>query len=320
MTMRAFITGAAGQDGRFLCRLLLLKGYEVHGFVRRGAEVEPGVVVHIGDLTDPAALRYALDTVLPHEIYNLGAQSHVGASFADPSYTFRATAEPILTILEWVRTPRSGQQARVYQASTSELFGTTHPPQNENSAFAPQSPYAIAKLAAHQSVKLHREAYGLFAVSGILFNHESELRPPSFVTRKITQGVARIACGKQTHIALGNLDAQRDWGYAGDYVEAMWLMLQQDKPHDLVVASGNTHTVRQFVAAAFAAAAAELNRPELADWERYVKTDPKYLRPAEVPALCGNPSRACALLGWKPKMTFHDLVARMVKHDLEHSN
>jgi GDPmannose 4,6-dehydratase len=231
-------------------------------------------------------------------------------------HTFKVTAEPILTILEWARTPRSGEPARIYQASTSELFGTTPPPQNEKSPFAPQSPYAIAKLAAHLSVKLYREAYGLYAVSGILMNHESELRPPSFVTRKITQGVARIASGQIDHITLGNLEAKRDWGYAGDYVEAMWLMLQQSTPRDFVIASGSTHTVREFVACAFAAAAEICGRPELKDWERYVRTDSRYLRPAEVPVLCGNATQACEQLGWAPKVSFHKLVALMVEHDL----
>lgn len=315
MTKRAFITGAAGQDGRFLSRLLLSKGYVVHGYARRDSEVEPGVVLHIGDLADPAALRFALSATVPSEIYNLGAQSHVGASFADPIHTFRVTAEPVLTILEWAL--RSGAKTRVYQASTSELFGTTPPPQNERSPFAPQSPYAIAKLAAHQSVNLYREAYGLFAVSGILFNHESETRPPNFVTRKITQAAARIALGLQDKLELGNLEAKRDWGYAGDYVEAMWLMLQQDTPRDFVVASGSTHTVQEFVEAAFGHVAALTNRPELRDWQNYVQINDKYKRPAEVPVLLGNASAACEQLGWRPRVNFKQLVELMVENDLK---
>lgn len=312
MKPRAFITGAAGQDGQFLSRLLLGRGYEVHGFVRRDVPVPEGVVPHIGDLADPSALRHALEASNPHEVYNLGAQSHVGASFADPMHTFKVTAEPILTILEWARrTP-----ARVYQASTSEMFGTSAPPQNERSLFSPQSPYAIAKVAAHQSVRLYREAYSVFAVSGILFNHESEIRPPSFVTRKITQAAARIALGQQDKLELGNLEAKRDWGYAGDYVDAMWRMLQQDTPKDFVVASGSTHTVQEFVEAAFDYVALITNRPELHDWRNYVQTNDKYKRPAEVPVLLGNASAACEYLGWRPQVGFQQLVMLMVENDL----
>lgn len=315
MSRRAFITGAAGQDGRFLSRLLVEKGYKVHGFVRRGAAVEPNVTPHIGDLADPAALKHALETSLPDEVYNLGAQSHVAASFADPLHTWRVTAEPILTVLEWAQ--HAKHAPRIYQASSSEQFGTSPPPQNEKSPFAPQSPYAIAKVAAHMSVSLYRKAYGVFAVGGILFNHTSPIRPASFVTRKITQGAARIAYGLQDKLELGNLDAKRDWGFAGDYVVAMWLMLQQDAPKDFVIASGGTHSVREFAELAFAAVAESTNKPELRDWERYVEVNRSYMRPAEVPVLCGNATAACEQLGWRPKCSFTDLVRLMVEHDLK---
>jgi GDPmannose 4,6-dehydratase len=313
--LRALITGISGQDGTFLTKLLLEKGYEVHGLVRRGYDplCPPEVICHVGDLTDPAALRQAIIDSDPSEIYNLGAQSHVGVSFAEPSYTFAATALPILTILEHLReNPR--HQARVYQASSSEMFGTAAPPQNENSPFLPQSPYAIAKVAAHHTVRLYRER-GLYAVGGILFNHESEIRPSSFVTRKITQTVARIFAGKADELVLGNLDAKRDWGYAGDYVRAMWLMLQQEKPRDYVIASGSSHSVREFVIAAFE----EANRltGKTLNWEMFVKTNAKYHRPAEVPYLLGNPTLACQALGWYPEVNFAELVRMMVASDLD---
>ena len=313
MKQRAFITGASGQDGWYLSELLVQKGYEVHGFVRRDAKVRADVTPHIGDLADPAALKHALKVVDPHEVYNLGAQSHVGASFTDPVHTWRITAEPILAILEWARERRN---VRVYQASSSEMFGTSPPPQNEKSPFVPQSPYAIAKVAAHQSVRLYREAYAMFAVGGILHNHESPRRPTSFVTRKITQGAARIAYGLQSQLALGNLDAKRDWGFAGDYVEAMWRMLQQDSAKDFVIASGSTHTVRDFVEAAFTVVAERTGKPELARWQDYVHVDQKFMRPSEVPVLLGNATAACEQLGWVPKVNFQELVTLMVEHDL----
>jgi GDPmannose 4,6-dehydratase len=320
---RALITGITGQDGFYLTRLLIEKGYEVHGVVRRGQSpyLPAGVVTHLGDLTDPAALRQAIVDAEPTEIYNLGAQSHVHASFREPEYTFAATALPILTILEHLRenggrsSLHRGDPVRVYQASSSEMFGDTRPPQNENSAFHPRSPYAVAKVAAHQTVGLYREAHGLYAVGGILFNHESEIRPASFVTRKITREVARIFSGQSDRLVLGNLEAKRDWGFAGDYVRAMWLMLQQAEPRDYVIASGNSHSVRDFVIAAFEAAH-ELTGREL-NWEAYVSTDTKFERPAEVPYLLGNPTRACQDLGWAPLVSFEGLVRRMVSVDLE---
>lgn len=310
---RAFITGVTGQDGSYLAELLLEKDYEVHGFVRRGQErAKDGVICHFGDLTDPASLRQALAESQPDEIYNLGAQSHVHASFREPAYTFISTALPIITILGHVRDEKP--TARVYQASSSEMFGASPPPQNEASRFWPRSPYAIAKVAAHQSVTLYRESFSLFAVGGILFNHESERRPASFVTRKITQSVARIYAGRATELVLGNLEAKRDWGFAGDYVRAMWLMLQQDPPRDFVIASGNSHSVRDFVIAAFSAAF-ELTGRYIA-WESVVRTSARYERPSEVPYLLGNATEACRQLGWAPEVNFDALVRRMVEHDL----
>jgi GDPmannose 4,6-dehydratase len=268
--------------------------------------------MHFGDLTDPAALRHALGESDPHEIYNLGAQSHVHSSFTEPEYTMRATGLPILTILEHVRS--SGVKApwprlRIYQASSSELFGTEPAPQNEETRFSPRSPYAIAKLAAHQSVMLYRQAYGMFAVSGILHNHESPHRGLNFVTRKITHAVARIKKGIDRELVLGNLDARRDWGFAGDSVGAMWLMLQQDEPRDFVVATGETHSVREFCEAAFDVVG--LN------WREYVRIDDKFKRPAEVPDLRGDATRIREALGWKPLVGFQELVEMMVRADLE---
>lgn len=308
---KALVTGVTGQDGSYLAALLNEKGYEVHGFARRGSHDVQGVILHFGDLSDPAALRQALVEVAPDEVYNLGAQSHVGASFNDPHYSMRVTYEPLLTILEHVR----GTKTRVYQASTSEMFGRSTPPQNENSPLQPQSPYAIAKVAAHELVGLHRRAYGTFAVSGILFNHESERRPPTFVTRKITSGVGRIFRGETNELILGNLEAKRDWSHAEDMVQGMWLMLQQDEPRDYVLASGSSHSVRDFVEQAFRVAN-EVTRRALR-WEDFVKTDPRFLRPAEVNFLLGNATRACEELGWRPEVTFEKLVRRMVVSDLK---
>lgn len=310
--LRALVTGVSGQDGSYLSELLLEKGYEVHGFLRRGSKPRnERVLVHYGDLTDPAELRQAISESDPDEIYNLGAQSHVGASFHSAAYTFRATFEPLLTILEYVR--EYSPTARVYQASSSEMFGTELPPQNENTLFNPQSPYAIAKCAAHYLVSLRRKL-GTYVVGGILFNHESPIRPPSFVTRKISQGVARIFQGKQNELVLGNLDAKRDWGFAGDYVRAMWLMMQQDQPRDYVVATGESFTVRDFVILAFRCAE-DLTGKRL-DWEKHVRIDDKYKRPAEVPDLCGDATRALVELGWQPTVRLHELVRMMVTHDL----
>lgn len=312
---RALITGILGQDGSYLTELLLRKDYEVHGVVRRGngASIADSVSLHYADLTDAALLRQAVLEAWPDEIYNLGAMSHVLASFREPEYTFRANALPIVTILDEVR--RQDRGIRVYQASSSEMFGDAPPPQNENSPFRPRSPYAIAKVAAHHSVELYRRAYGVFAVGGILLNHESPRRPSAFVTRKITQGVARIFAGKSSELVLGNLDARRDWGFAGDYVQAMWLMLQQQSPRDYVVATGDSHSVRDFVISAFDHAN-ELTGRNLS-WEMFVKIDPRFERPAEVPHLCGNATRACSELGWRPQVTFQGLVRTMVFADLE---
>lgn len=310
---RALVTGITGQDGYYLTELLLEKGYEVHGFARRGSRLPRGVQSHVGDLQDSAALRRAIVEAWPSEIYNLGAQSHVRASFLDPDYTFRVTALPLFTILEQVKD--SKRDCRIYQASSSEMFGDAPPPQNENSPFRPRSPYAIAKVAAHHAVRLYRESeYKLFAVGGILHNHESKIRPHSFVTRKITSTVAAIFKGEATELVLGNLDAKRDWGFAGDYVVAMWLMLQQDAPKDYVIATGNTHSVREFVQEAFKAASEITGVAK--DWQDYVKVDPRFTRPADVPLLLGNATRACEELGWAPKVGFVELVRGMVESDL----
>lgn len=309
---RALITGITGQDGHYLTELLLEKGYEVHGFARRGSRLPKGVQSHVGDLQDSAALRRAVFEAWPHEVYNLGAQSHVRASFLDPEYTFRVTALPLFTILEQVKDGR--RECRVYQASSSEQFGDAPPPQNENSPFRPRSPYAVAKVAAHHAVHLYREAYGLFAVGGILHNHESEIRPTSFVTRKITSTVAAIFRGEATELELGNLDAKRDWSHARDMVKGMWLMLQQDKPRDYVLASGSAHSVREFAQEAFRVAN-ELTGRAL-DWQDYVKTNSRFARPADVPHLLGNATRACEELGWAPEVNFGGLVRMMVEADL----
>lgn len=329
--MRAFITGVTGQDGTYLSKFLLDKGYEVHGYARRGSRAaDRRVVLHEGDLTDPAALVRALGECRPHEIYNLGAQSHVGASFNQPLYTWQTTALPILHILEWVRSckpngalPWSG--IRVYQASTSELFGNMIPPHNETSGFDPRSPYAIAKEAAHRTVRLFREAHGVYACSGILFNHESPIRPPSFVTRKISLGVARIKHGLQESLELGNLKAVRDWGFAGDYVEAMWLMLQTPAsntglPQDYVIATGESHTVREFVLEALCAAGFNLTADDgtvPVSTDTLVKVSGANMRPSEVHSLRGDSTRARNELGWTPKVNFKQLVKMMVEADLK---
>lgn len=312
--LRALITGVTGQDGSYLSELLLEKGYEVHGFARRNSRpTDERVVLHVGDLTDPASLRFAIRESDPHEIYNLGAQSHVAASFVEPEYSFRATAEPILTILEYIREKKL--DCRVYQASSSEMFGTSAPPQCEDTPFLPRSPYAVAKVAAHNFVRLYREAYGIFAVGGVLFNHESQRRPTAFVTRKISRGVAKIALGLADHLTLGNLDAKRDWGHAADYVEAMWRMLQQPDPRDYVVATGETHTVREFLEEAIRCVET-LTGFLVPDWNAAVRVDDKFARPAEVPALCGDASRAREDLGWQPRTRFQDLVRQMVENDV----
>ena len=304
---RAFITGITGQDGSYLTELLLEKGYEVHGFLRRGGRVTEGVQPHYGDLLDPAILHRALVDAQPDEVYSLGAQSNVGASFLEPAYSMRTTYEPVLTILEWAKGAR--HDPRVYQASSSEMFGDAPAPQNESSPFRPRSPYAIAKVAAHQLVTLYREAHAVFAVGGILMNHESPRRPPAFVTRKITQSVARIFHGKQQDLVLGNLEAKRDWGFAGDYVEAMWLILQQERPDDYVIATGETHSVREFAEKVF-------DKLGL-DYQKYVMIDPRYFRPTEVDVLLGDATKARKALHWLPKVGFDQLIDMMIAADLE---
>ncbi|MFP4224953.1 MAG: GDP-mannose 4,6-dehydratase [Phycisphaeraceae bacterium] len=324
---RALITGITGQDGSYLTELLLDKGYEVHGLVRRSStfttdridhlyqdphEPDPQLHLHYADLTDANGLSRLIRTIKPTEVYNLGAQSHVRVSFDQPIYTADATGVGALKLLEAVRDYQeaSGYQIRYYQASSSEMFGkVVETPQTETTPFHPRSPYAVAKVYAHWITVNYRESYDLHASCGILFNHESPRRGETFVTRKITRAVGRIKCGLQRKLYLGNLDAKRDWGFAGDYAEAMWLMLQQDAPDDYVVATGETWSVREFCERAF-------GRVGL-DYQDFVETDPRYYRPAEVDLLLGDPARAKAKLGWEPKVSFDELVAMMVDEDLE---
>ncbi len=318
---RALITGISGQDGSYLAELLLDKGYEVHGIVRRSSSFnthridhlyhdphEQGVrlFTHYGDLTDSTALVKLLYELQPAEIYHLGAQSHVRVSFDIPEYTFDVTGAGTVRLLEAVR--EAGVNPRFYQASSSEMFGAAPPPQNEQTPFHPRSPYGVAKLAAYWATVNYREAYDMFAVNGILFNHESPRRGETFVTRKITRAVARIAAGLQERLFLGNLDAQRDWGYAKEYVEAMWLMLQADEPEDFVIATGETHTVREAVEIAFARAGLSA--------DDHVEIDPKYYRPSEVDVLLGDASKAKEALGWEAKVRFKELVELMVDADV----
>jgi GDPmannose 4,6-dehydratase len=318
---KALVTGISGQDGSYLAELLLDKGYEVHGIVRRSSSFnthridhlyrdphERGVQLftHYGDLADSVSLAKLLYELQPDEIYHLGSQSHVRVSFDIPEYTFDVTGAGTLRILEAMR--ESGVTGRFYQASSSEMFGAAPPPQSETTPFHPRSPYAVAKVAAFWATVNYREAYGLFATNGILFNHESPRRGETFVTRKITRALARIKAGLQEKLFLGNLDASRDWGFAPDYVEAMWMMLQADEPEDFVIASGETHTVREFLEAAFAHAGL--------DWEPYVEIDPRYFRPSEVDALLGDPAKARERLGWEPKVRFEELVRIMVDADI----
>ncbi|MEK6815485.1 MAG: GDP-mannose 4,6-dehydratase [Nitrospirota bacterium] len=322
MSKRALITGITGQDGSYLAELLLPKGYEVYGLVRRASTFNTERIDHLrqdphdpanplklvyGDLSDASSLARLLRTVEPGEIYNLAAQSHVRVSFDVPEYTADVTAMGAVRLLEAIR--EIGRDVRYYQASSSEMFGKVHEvPQKETTPFYPRSPYAVSKVFAYWMTVNYREAYGMYACNGILFNHESPRRGENFVTRKITRAVARIAEGKQNEIFLGNLDAKRDWGYAGDYVEAMWLMLQQDKPDDYVIATGETHSVREFLDEAFGCVGL--------DWEKHVKIDPRYFRPTEVDLLIGDPSKAREGLGWKPRVTFKELVRMMVEADL----
>ena len=317
----AFITGVTGQDGSYLAELLLSKGYEVHGLIRRAStfntsridhiyedphDPNPKLYLHYGDLTDGVGLTNLIREIQPTEIYNLAAQSHVMVSFTMPQYTAQVDAVGSVAILEAIRATK--RDVRFYQASTSELFGSTPPPQNEVSPFRPRSPYAAAKLMAYWSTVNYREAFGIHATNGILFNHESPRRGETFVTRKITRAVAAIKNGKQKKLFLGNLDAIRDWGYAKEYVESMWLMLQQDEPSDYVVATGVGATVRDFVQVAFEHAGL--------DWKEFVEIDKKYERPTEVDALIGDAAKAYSALGWKAKTTWDDLARLMVDADL----
>ncbi len=320
---KALITGITGQDGSYLAELLLGKGYEVYGIIRRSSSFNtaridplyqdphvPDVRLRLiyGDLNDASSLNRILRTVQPDEIYNLGAQSHVRVSFDIPEYTADVTGLGTIRLLEAIR--ESGLRPKFYQASSSEMFGKVQEiPQREATPFYPRSPYGAAKLYAHWMTVNYREAYDLFACSGILFNHESPRRGETFVTRKITKAASRIKLGLQQDVYLGNLDAKRDWGYAGDYVQAMWLMLQQDQPDDYVIATGETHTVREFLEVAFG----HLNL----DWKRYAKTDPKYYRPTDVDLLIGDASKAKKQLNWEPKVRFEELATMMVDADLE---
>jgi GDPmannose 4,6-dehydratase len=317
---KAIITGVTGQDGSYLAELLLAKGYEVHGVVRRSSSFnterlddiyqDPHVPdyrlrLHYGDLDDASSLVHLIKRVQPDEIYNLGAQSHVRVSFDVPEYTASTVGLGTLRLLEGLR--ELGPKCRFYQASSSEMFGSSPPPQNEQTLFSPRSPYACAKVFAHQLCQNYRDAYGLFISCGILFNHESPRRGIPFVTRKVTRTAARIKHGLEQKLFLGNLEAKRDWGFAGDYVEAMWLMLQQDKPDDYVIATGESHSVRELLDVAFGVL-------EL-DWKKYVEIDPRYFRPTEVDHLHGDASKARAKLGWKPKVGFRELVEMMVRAD-----
>jgi GDPmannose 4,6-dehydratase len=319
---RALITGVTGQDGSYLVELLLEKGYEVHGLIRRASTFnthrldpiyrdphEAGVhfFMHYGDLSDSGSLVNLIRDLEPDEIYHLGAQSHVKVSFEIPEYTADATAMGTVRMLEAIRA--SGVSTRFYQAGSSEMFGSSPPPQNEETPFHPRSPYAVAKVMAHWATVNYREAYGMFGCNGILHNHESPRRGETFVTRKITRAVARIKSGMQDKVFLGNLDSRRDWGYAPEYVEAMWLMLQQDEPDDFVIATGESHTVREFCELAFAHAGL--------DWEPHVEIDPHYYRPAEVNHLLGDPTKVRTKLGWSARTTFEELARLMVDADIQ---
>ena len=323
MAKKALITGITGQDGSYLAELLLSKGYEVHGIVRRASSFnrqrldaiyedpkfrEVRLFLHYGDLGESGSLTRLLHSIQPDEVYNLAAQSHVRVSFDAPEYTLDIGGTGTLRLLEAIR--QTGQQPRFYQASSSEMYGKVREiPQTELTPFHPRSPYAVAKVCAYWATVNYRESYDMHASNGILFNHESPRRGESFVTRKITMGVAQIKAGLQDKLALGNLDAKRDWGYAKEYVEAMWLMLQQDKPDDYVVATGETHSVKEFLEESFAHVGL--------DWEKYVVQDQRYMRPAEVDLLIGDPTKAEKHLGWKPKTKFKDLVKIMVEADIE---
>ncbi len=319
---KALITGCTGQDGSYLTEFLLDKGYQVHGLKRRASsfntervdhlfhdfhETDNRFFLHYADLTDGSSLASLLHNLEPDEIYNLGAQSHVKVSFEIPEFTANVVALGTLRMLEAMRL--TGIKSRFYQASSSEMFGSAPPPQNEETVFHPRSPYACAKVFGHNITVNYRESYGVHASSGILFNHESPRRGETFVTRKITRAVARIKHGVQKKLFLGNMDARRDWGYAPDFVRAMWLMLQQERPDDYVIGTGEAHTVREFVELAFTCANL--------DWHDYVEVDPRYFRPAEVDYLLADPSKAQKALGWEPNVTFRELVRLMVEADIK---
>ncbi len=318
---KALITGITGQDGSYLAEFLLARGYEVHGLKRRSSSFntdrldhlyadvhESGarLFLHYADLADSSSLACQLSEIAPDEIYNLGAQSHVKVSFEIPEYTAEVVGVGAIRLLEAIR--RTGLKSRFYQASSSEMFGSTPPPQSETTLLHPRSPYACAKVFAHQATVNYRESYGMHASCGILFNHESPRRGETFVTRKITRAVAQIALGVEDKLYLGNLEARRDWGFAGDYVEAMWKMLQQDSADDYVIGTGESHSVRDFVEAAFTHAGL--------DWREHVRIDPRYYRPAEVDDLRADPGKARRVLGWEPRVTFQELVSMMVDADL----
>jgi GDPmannose 4,6-dehydratase len=318
---KALITGITGQDGSYLAELLLSKAYEVHGLIRRSSSFSTGRIdhlyqdphehdtrlfLHYGDLTDSSSLHGHLQAIKPDEVYNLGAQSHVKVSFEMPEFTADSVGMGTLRLLEAVRT--ADWPIRYYQAGSSEMYGSAPSPQSEATPFQPRSPYAIAKLFGHWMTVQYRDAYGLHASNGILFNHESPRRGATFVTRKVTRGIAAILSGSERHLFLGNLDARRDWGYAPEYVEAMWLMLQEDQPGDFVIATGEMHSVREFVVEAF--------RLVDLDWEKYVRIDERYYRPTEVDELRGDASKARAAFGWRPTVTFHELVRLMLEADL----
>jgi len=319
---KAFITGITGQDGSYLAELLLGKGYEIHGLIRRSStfntdridhlyrdvhEQDAKLFLHYGDLSVSGQLMDLLHSLVPDEIYHLGAQSHVRVSFDMPEYTGDVTGLGTLRILEAIR--KTGIKTKFYQASSSEMFGAAPPPQNENTLFQPRSPYAAAKVYAYYIVRNYRDAYGIFATNGILFNHESPRRGETFVTRKITRAATQIKLGLKDKLYLGNLESKRDWGFAGDFVEAMWLMLQQDKPDDFVIATGETHSVREFAEKVF-------SKLDL-DYHKYVSIDPRYFRPTEVDVLLGEASRAKKILNWQPKVTFDKLIDMMIAADMQ---
>ncbi|MGD0776304.1 MAG: GDP-mannose 4,6-dehydratase [Candidatus Solibacter sp.] len=323
---RALITGITGQDGAYLTAFLLEKNYEVHGILRRASTFNtdridhlyrdphsPGtrMFLHYGDLTDGSSMRRIIHKIQPDEIYNLGAQSHVKVSFEQAEYTADVVGTGTLRLLEALRDyiEVTGRPVKIYQAGSSEMFGAAKPPQSETTAFYPRSPYAVSKVAAYWYCVNYREAYGMFVSNGILFNHESPMRGETFVTRKITRALCRIKMGLRKKLFLGNLDARRDWGFAGDYVEAMWMMLQQPGPDDFVVSTGESYSVRDFLDEA----AGHLNL----DWHKFVELDPRYVRPTEVDHLLGDSSKARRILGFKPRVSFKELVAMMVQHDLE---